>query len=142
MLASLYAGCTSAFGAAADPAAPAAAEKADAKTLEVSVLTAITGASIENRQTTNIQGPANSLPNVQINRFSNSPDSAVFTIRGIGGNDADPYVGTTTDQDLSIAAVQQTGLRSAGFKQFYRANQERRVQHFHEQLNVFVGGGT
>jgi outer membrane receptor protein involved in Fe transport len=58
-------------------------------------VTAITGAAIANSQINNIQGLANSIPNVQINSFSNSPDSAVFTIRGIGVNDADPYVGTT-----------------------------------------------
>jgi iron complex outermembrane receptor protein len=58
-------------------------------------VTAITGAAIANSQINNIQGLANSIPNVQINSFANSPDSAVFTIRGIGVNDADPYVGTT-----------------------------------------------
>jgi iron complex outermembrane recepter protein len=58
-------------------------------------VTAVTGAAIANSQINNIQGLANSIPNVQINSFSNSPDSAVFTIRGIGVNDADPYVGTT-----------------------------------------------
>lgn len=58
-------------------------------------VTAVTGAAIANSQISNIQGLANSIPNVQINSFSNSPDSAVFTIRGIGVNDADPYVGTT-----------------------------------------------
>lgn len=58
-------------------------------------VTAMTGASLERAQINNIQALANSIPNVQINTFSNSPDSAVFTIRGIGVNDADPYVGTT-----------------------------------------------
>jgi iron complex outermembrane recepter protein len=58
-------------------------------------VTAVTGAAIADAQINNIQGLANSIPNVQINSFSNSPDSAVFTIRGIGVNDADPYVGTT-----------------------------------------------
>jgi len=111
LLASLCACSASAFGSAATPAASAPSENADSGTLEVIVVTAqkraenlqsvpvavtaITGASIESRQITNIQGLANSLPNVQINSFSNSPDSAVFTIRGVGVNDADPYVGTT-----------------------------------------------
>ncbi|WP_156680427.1 TonB-dependent receptor [Sphingomonas profundi] len=58
-------------------------------------VTAVTGAAIRNQNITNVQGLANSIPNVQINSFSNSPDSAVFTIRGVGVNDADPYVGTT-----------------------------------------------
>ena len=64
------------------------------QTVPISV-TAVTGAAISNAQINNIQGLANSIPNVQINSFSNSPDSAVFTIRGVGVNDADPYVGTT-----------------------------------------------
>lgn len=58
-------------------------------------VTAITGEAIANQNITGITGLANTLPNVQINTFSNSPDSAVFSIRGVGVNDADPYVGTT-----------------------------------------------
>ncbi len=58
-------------------------------------VTAVTGAALKSQNITNVQGLANSIPNVQINSFSNSPDSAVFTIRGVGVNDADPYVGTT-----------------------------------------------
>lgn len=58
-------------------------------------VTAVSGDTLARNQITNIQALANSIPNVQINSFSNSPDSAVFTIRGVGVNDADPYVGTT-----------------------------------------------
>lgn len=58
-------------------------------------VTAVSGIALERAQIKDIQGLANSIPNVQINSFSNSPDSAVFTIRGVGVNDADPYVGTT-----------------------------------------------
>lgn len=58
-------------------------------------ITALTGQSLEDNQVRNVLDLTNTLPNVQINSFSNSPDSAVFTIRGIGVNDADPYVGTT-----------------------------------------------
>jgi iron complex outermembrane recepter protein len=58
-------------------------------------VTAVTGESLQDQQITSVSALANSAPNVQINSFSNSPDSAVFTIRGVGVNDADPYVGTT-----------------------------------------------
>lgn len=58
-------------------------------------VTALTGDGLKQAQVRNISDLTNSLPNVQINSFSNSPDSAVFTIRGVGVNDADPYVGTT-----------------------------------------------
>lgn len=58
-------------------------------------VTAVTGATLAAAQVNNVSDLANSIPNVQINSFSNSPDSAVFTIRGVGVNDADPYVGTT-----------------------------------------------
>lgn len=47
-------------------------------------------------------------------------------------------LGRTADQDLSIGAIQQMGLHSAGFGQFYLARQERRVQHFHEVLNDYM----
>jgi len=47
-------------------------------------------------------------------------------------------LGTTSDQDLSIASVQQAGLHSAGFKNFYLSHQERRVQRFHEVLNDYM----
>ncbi len=58
-------------------------------------VTAITGAGLANQEITDVRGLANMMPNAQINSFTNSPDSAVFTIRGVGVNDADPYVGTT-----------------------------------------------
>ncbi|MCK9563897.1 MAG: TonB-dependent receptor plug domain-containing protein, partial [Bacteroidales bacterium] len=58
-------------------------------------VTAVTGDAIAEQNITNISGLQNAIPNVQINTFANSPDSAVFTIRGVGVNDADPYVGTT-----------------------------------------------
>jgi len=58
-------------------------------------VSAVTGQALAEQQITNVAAMANSVPNVQINTFSNSPDSAVFTIRGVGVNDADPYVGTT-----------------------------------------------
>ena len=44
-------------------------------------------------------------------------------------------LGTTADQDLSIAEMQQKGLASAGFQGYWMPNQERRVQAFHEHLN-------
>jgi len=51
-------------------------------------------------------------------------------------------LGTTTDQDLSIAGIQQKGLASAGMDDFYLSHQERRVQRFHEVLNDYVEGNT
>ena len=48
-------------------------------------------------------------------------------------------LGTTADQDLSIAEVQQKGLASAGFQGYWMPNQERRVQAFHERLNNMMG---
>jgi hypothetical protein len=47
-------------------------------------------------------------------------------------------LGVTADQDLSISAIQQHGLHSAGFGSFYLCRQERRVQHFHEVLNDYM----
>ncbi|WP_221792756.1 TonB-dependent receptor [Aquisediminimonas sediminicola] len=77
-------------------------------------VTAVTGSSLEKQKITNIQGLANSIPNVQINSFANSPDSAVFTIRGVGVNDADPYVGTTVSVvvDGVVVGVNTAALAS------------------------------
>jgi phenylpropionate dioxygenase-like ring-hydroxylating dioxygenase large terminal subunit len=47
-------------------------------------------------------------------------------------------LGTTADEDLSIAKMQQEGLSSAGFQNFYLPHQERRVQRFHEVLNDYM----
>jgi iron complex outermembrane receptor protein len=58
-------------------------------------VSALTGDTLSDLHVTNIQELHNTLPNVQINTFANSPDSAIFSIRGVGVNDADPYVGTT-----------------------------------------------
>jgi len=58
-------------------------------------ISALQGDTIKNLQINNITGLYNTMPNVQINTFANSPDSAIFSIRGVGVNDADPYVGTT-----------------------------------------------
>lgn len=58
-------------------------------------IAAVTGASVEAMHAVNLQGLGNSVPNVQINTFSNTPNNAVFTIRGIGVIEPDPYAGNT-----------------------------------------------
>ncbi len=77
-------------------------------------VSAITGQYIENQNITDLSGLNNSLPNVQINKFANSPDTAVFTIRGVGVNDADPYVGTTVSVvvDGAVVGVNTAALQS------------------------------
>lgn len=58
-------------------------------------VSAHSGEQLKDLRVTNVADLHNTIPNVQINTFANSPDSAIFSIRGIGVNDADPYVGTT-----------------------------------------------
>jgi iron complex outermembrane receptor protein len=58
-------------------------------------ITALTGNDLGKQSVFSLEGLSNTLPNVQINQWANSPDSAIFSIRGIGVNDSDPYVGTT-----------------------------------------------
>ena len=58
-------------------------------------VTAVSGADVENMHAATIQALQGSVPNVQINSFANTPSTAVFTIRGIGVIDADPYAGNT-----------------------------------------------
>ena len=53
-------------------------------------------------------------------------------------NYGEKSLGRTADQDLSIAAMQQAGLHSAGFRTFYLNHQERRVQRFHEVLDDYM----
>lgn len=72
------------------------AQKREETLQEVPIaVSAVTGENIENLNITDLQGLRGSVPNVQIDQFTNSPNSAVFTIRGIGVADADPYAGNT-----------------------------------------------
>jgi|GEM_PF-5541319 len=64
------------------------------QTVPVSV-TAVTSEAVENLRATTLQGLQGTVPNVQINNFSNAPNTAVYTIRGIGVIEADPYAGNT-----------------------------------------------
>ena len=48
-------------------------------------------------------------------------------------------LGAVADQDLSVAVGQQKGLHSRGYTGGYLADQEKRVQRFHEILNDIVG---
>ena len=56
---------------------------------------AITSAALEGAHAVNLQGLQGSVPNVEIGTFSNTPNTAVFTIRGIGVIEPDPYAGNT-----------------------------------------------
>lgn len=79
--------------------------------IAVSVLT---GSELAKANVVNVKQLANMLPNVQINSFTNSSDSAVFSIRGIGENDADPYVGSTVSvvQDGAVIGLNMDALVS------------------------------
>ncbi len=56
---------------------------------------AITGSTVEDRAAVTLQGLQGAVPNVEIGNFSNTPNTAVFTIRGIGVIEPDPYAGNT-----------------------------------------------
>ncbi len=58
-------------------------------------VTAVSGAAVEQRHATTLQGLQGTVPNIQIDNFSNTPNTAVFTIRGIGVIEPDPYAGNT-----------------------------------------------
>ena len=77
-------------------------------------ISVVSGETLKDTLVVNVLDLTNTLPNVQINSFSNSPDSAVFTIRGIGVNDADPYVGTTVSVvvDGTVVGVNTAALLS------------------------------
>jgi iron complex outermembrane recepter protein len=56
---------------------------------------AITGDAVSDRAAVTLQGLQGAVPNVEIGTFSNTPNTAVFTIRGIGVIEPDPYAGNT-----------------------------------------------
>jgi iron complex outermembrane recepter protein len=56
---------------------------------------AISSETIEDLHATNLQNLQGSVPNVQINNFTTTPTTAVYTIRGIGIIEPDPYAGNT-----------------------------------------------
>lgn len=58
-------------------------------------VTAIGGESLGAAQVTTLQALQGTIPNVQIDNFANAPQSAVFTVRGIGVIEPDPYAGNT-----------------------------------------------
>lgn len=64
------------------------------QTVPISV-SAVTGAAIETAHTINLEAMTGAVPNVQIGHFSNTPTGAVFSIRGMGVIEPDPYAGQT-----------------------------------------------
>ncbi|MCW1427806.1 TonB-dependent receptor [Novosphingobium sp. JCM 18896] len=58
-------------------------------------ITAIGGEALGATQGTSLQALQSMIPNVQIDNFANTPQSAVFTVRGIGVIEPDPYAGNT-----------------------------------------------
>jgi iron complex outermembrane recepter protein len=58
-------------------------------------ISAVGGERLADLQITTLQGLQGSVPNVMIDNFANTPNNAVFTIRGIGVIEPDPYAGNT-----------------------------------------------
>ncbi|WP_245647550.1 TonB-dependent receptor [Novosphingobium lentum] len=58
-------------------------------------IAAVGEAQVANLHAVTLQGLQGAVPNVEIGNFSNTPNTAVFTIRGIGVIEPDPYAGNT-----------------------------------------------
>jgi iron complex outermembrane recepter protein len=58
-------------------------------------ITALGGAAVSQAHAVTLQGLNGLVPNIQLNNFSNTPNSAVISIRGIGVVEPDPYAGNT-----------------------------------------------
>ncbi len=56
---------------------------------------AVGGEAVADLHAATLQGLQGVVPNVEIGNFSNTPNTAVFTIRGIGVIEPDPYAGNT-----------------------------------------------
>ena len=111
LLAGLSAIAVAAVPAAAQTAAPQAedavstggiteiivtAQKKAEKLQDVPIsIAALGGDAVEAMNAVNLQALQGAVPNVEIGTFSNTPNNAVFTIRGIGVIEPDPYAGNT-----------------------------------------------
>ncbi|MFN3552624.1 MAG: TonB-dependent receptor [Novosphingobium meiothermophilum] len=58
-------------------------------------IAAVGGDTLAAMNVTTLQALQGAVPNVQIDNFANTPNNAVFTIRGIGVIEPDPYAGNT-----------------------------------------------
>lgn len=58
-------------------------------------IAAVSGDQLAAMNVTTLQALQGAVPNVQIDNFANTPNNAVFTIRGIGVIEPDPYAGNT-----------------------------------------------
>lgn len=58
-------------------------------------IAAVGGEQLTAMNVTTLQALQGAVPNVQIDNFANTPNNAVFTIRGIGVIEPDPYAGNT-----------------------------------------------
>lgn len=58
-------------------------------------VTAVGGNQIAQLHAATLQGLNGTVPGIQLNNFSNTPNSAVISIRGIGVVEPDPYAGNT-----------------------------------------------
>lgn len=58
-------------------------------------VTAVSGVAISQLHAVTLQELNGTIPNIQLNNFSNTPNSAVISIRGIGVVEPDPYAGNT-----------------------------------------------
>jgi len=81
-------------GAIADIIVTAQKKSENLQNVPISVA-AVTGQAVSALHATTLQGLQGTVPNISIGNFSNTPDNAVFTIRGIGIIEPDPYAGNT-----------------------------------------------
>src|ERR1700741_2501123 len=58
-------------------------------------VTAVDGSMIESLHASTLQGLNGVVTNIKLNNFSNTPNSAVISTRGIGVVEPDPYAGNT-----------------------------------------------
>ncbi len=58
-------------------------------------VSAVGGDQLASMNVTTLQALQGTVPNVMIDNFANTPNNAVFTIRGIGVIEPDPYAGNT-----------------------------------------------
>jgi hypothetical protein len=59
----------------------------------------------------------------------------------IAGKVREVSCGPVIDDDVRVWSTQQTGLMSKGYTGSYMADQEKRVQFFHEEVDRYIAKG-
>ena len=108
---------------------------ANAQRVPISI-TAFSGEDISRLPAPNLSSLQGMIPNVQIGRVSNSYSSGVFSIRGVGQIDADPFIGTT------VTVVQDGVLQGTNTNALFNLLDVERVEVLRGPQGTLFGASS